>query len=291
MEVAMNSKKINSCLRNVVLLSALAALGGNAWAASGSCASAGKTAGNVIQSQGAVQAQSGGHSRSLVTGDTVCVGDTIVTAKSGSAQIKMADDGMLTVRPQTKFKIEKFVYRGTKKDNSLFALLKGGLRVITGEIGHRNPKNDLIRAPQVLIGVRGTDHEVSVVLPGDHYPAGVYDKVIRGVTFIKTDEGEVEIHPNQVGFAESPKDIPILLNQIPEFYNAEDASAGKGQGQEEKSEGKANGAENGKSGLDTSAAHAPTLPDAATAPTLPNTPSVQTPAAPSIPSVAQGKKP
>lgn len=289
----MNSRKTYPCVQKAALLSALIAFGGNAWAASGSCASGGKIAGNVVQSQGSVQALSRGHSSPLATGDAICVGETIVTAKSSSAQIKMVDDGMVTVRPQTKFKIEKFVYRGTKKDNSLFALLKGGLRVITGEIGHRNPKNDLIRAPQVLIGVRGTDHEVTVILPGDHYPAGVYDKVIRGVTFIKTDEGEVEIHPNQVGFAESPKDIPILLNQIPEFYNADDTSAGKGQGQEEKSEGKANGAENAGSGLDTAAAHAPTLPDAATAhaPTLPNVPSANSPAAPNIPSVAQGHKP
>ena len=61
---------------------------------------------------------------------------------------------------------------------------------------------------------------------------------------------------------------------------------------EEKSEGKANGAENAGSGLDTAAAHT-SLPDAATAhaPSMPDVPSGHAPATPSIPSVAQGKKP
>jgi hypothetical protein len=221
------------------LLATLAVYGGSAWAVSGGCVysrsgtgmggtgsiaegvSVGKIAGNIILSQGAVQAQSGEYSRSLGKGDAVCVGETIVTAKSGSAKIKMADDGMVTVRPQTKFKIEKFVYRGTRKDNSLFALLRGALRVVTGKIGHRNPQNDLISTPTATIGVRGTDHEATVILSGGKYPAGTYDKVNTGVTFIKTERGEVDIHPNQVGFVANPGDIPALLKEMPEFYGAE----------------------------------------------------------------------
>lgn len=245
-------------LRRVALLATLAVYGGSAWATTGGCiyarsgtgmggtgsiaqrVSVGKIAGNVILSRGAVKAQSRGYTRSLAKGDTVCVGETIVTAKSGSAQIRMADDGMITVRPQTKFKIKKFVYRGTRKDNSLFALLRGALRVVTGKIGHRNPQNDLISTPTATIGVRGTDHEATVILSGGKYPAGTYDKVNTGVTFIRTEKGEVDIHPNQVGFVANPGDIPVLLKELPEFYGA---GAGRERGAAE-----AGGREAGESG-------------------------------------------
>lgn len=181
----------------------------------------GKVAGNVILSQGTVEAQSNGRSRLLAQGEPVCVGETIATSQSGSVQIKMADDGLITVRPQTQLKIEKFVYGGTKQDNILLALLKGASRIITGQIGKRYPQNDLIRTPTVLVGVRGTDHEATVILPGNSggYPSGTYDKVNSGVTFIRTERGEIDIRPNQVGFAANPGDMPVLLKEMPDFYS------------------------------------------------------------------------
>lgn len=187
-------------------------------------------AGNVISSRGAVEAQSGGRSRNLAAGDAVCVGETILTARSGSAQIRMADDGLITVRPQTQFKIKKFVYRGTGRDSSLFALLKGALRVVTGKIGKRNPQNDLISTPTSTIGVRGTDHEATVILSGGQYPAGTYDKVNTGVTFIRTEKGEVDIHANQVGFAAATRELPVLLKEMPDFYEMASLHEGGAEG-------------------------------------------------------------
>ena len=228
----MKPLRIEKFLLVTALLGMFAALDGNAWASTRGCAystsGAGMggtgmpVAGNVISSQGAVKAQSGGRSRNLAAGDAVCVGETIVTAKSASTQIRMADDGMVTVRPETKFKIEKFAYTGSRKDNSLFNLFEGALRVVTGKIGHKHPQNDLIRTPLALIGVRGTDHEVAIIQPGQggNNPAGVYDKVNTGITFIKTDAGEIDIHANQVGFAAAARELPVLLKETPDFYEA-----------------------------------------------------------------------
>jgi hypothetical protein len=178
-------------------------------------------AGNVIESQGTVEAQSNGRSRLLAKGDPVCVGETIMTSQSGTVQIKMADDGLIAVRPQTQLKIEKFVYSGTDKDSSLITLLKGSSRFVTGKLGKLYPQNDLIRTVTATIGVRGTDHQATVILPGDSrgYPSGTYDKVNQGITFIRTEMGEIDIHPNQVGFAVNTAEMPILLKDIPDFYN------------------------------------------------------------------------
>ena len=85
-------------------------------------------AGNVTFSQGSVEAHSKGRSRLLAQGGQVCVGETIITSQSGMVQIRMTDNGLIEVRPQTQLEIKKFVYNGTDRDFSLFALLHGLFR-------------------------------------------------------------------------------------------------------------------------------------------------------------------
>ncbi|MGC2047818.1 MAG: FecR domain-containing protein [Gallionella sp.] len=179
-----------------------------------------RLAGNVIYSQGMVEAKSDGRSRQLAKGDPVCVGETIVTSQSGKLQIKMTDDGLVAIRPGTQLKIEQYAYSGSSDDTSVFALLRGASRFVTGNIGKRNPQKDLIRTQTATIGVRGTDHEATVILSGEGsgFVSGTYDKVNTGVTFIRTEIGEIDIHPNEVGLAADIGKMPILLKDIPDFY-------------------------------------------------------------------------
>ncbi len=282
----MKTPAIESQLKVLLLLGMLAASCGSVWAASANCVygkSAGtiggtgivakgtgmggtgavakgtgmggtgispetavQLAGNVMFSQGLVEARRDGKSRLLAQGDPVCVGETIVTAEAGHVQIRMADEALVAIRPSTQLKIEKYTYAGNSKDGSLLALLQGACRMATGKIGKAYPQNDLIRTAYATIGVRGTDHEATVILPGNSqgYAPGTYDKVYSGITFIRTERGEVEIHPEQVGFAASAGDLPTLLKEIPSFYQvhpaplqesssseAEDRKAGTGEGE------------------------------------------------------------
>jgi hypothetical protein len=221
-----------------------ALLTSSAWAASVNCAypasviggtgmggTGMKLAGNVIYSHGTVKAQSNGQSRLLAKGDTVCVGETIVTAESGMAQIRMVDDAMIAVRPETQMKIDNYAYNGTDSDASLISLFKGASRFITGKLGKLHPQFDLIKTPNATIGVRGTDHEATVILPGNSggFQSGTYDKVMQGVTYIKTDKGEIDIHPNQVGLAADIAKLPTLLNAIPEFYKTDSSMRGRNE--------------------------------------------------------------
>jgi hypothetical protein len=189
-----------------------------------------KLAGNVIYSKGIVEAKSNGQSRMLAQGDPVCVGETIVTSQTGALKIQMTDDGFVAVRPGTQLKIEKYVYSGTAEDASVFALFKGASRFVTGKIGKKYPQNDLVRTQTATIGVRGTDHEATVILPDDSrgYPSGTYDKVNTGVTFIRTERGEIDIHPNQVGLAANIREMPTLLMDIPDFYTTDLSMKEKG---------------------------------------------------------------
>lgn len=157
-----------------------------------------------------------GKTRALNKGDSVYESDTITTAKGASAQIKLLDGGLIAVRPDSQLKFDSFVFTGEDdgKDKSFFSLLRGGFRAITGLIGQKNKANYRIATVGSTIGVRGTDHETFVVLPGSEFaatvPAGTYNKVNVGETTMTTDKGTINILPNQMGFAAAADQMPQL---------------------------------------------------------------------------------
>lgn len=255
----MTLRQINALLKTIILLGGLLAVP-NSWASPARCTiNAGGTgmggtgiiargtgmggtgitpeagtaalAGKVMFSSGRVVAISNGSSRLLAKGDPVCVGDTIQSARSASAQIVMIDNELIAVRPDTKIRIDSYTYHDKSSDNIALSLFNGAARIISGEIGKHFPKNDLINTPSATIGIRGTDHEAAVILPGQNaaYPAGTYDKVNSGMTFIKTEKGSIDILPNQVGFAAGQEELPKLLTSMPAFYHSPISSFSKGR--------------------------------------------------------------
>jgi len=160
-------------------------------------------------------------------GQEINEGETVLTAAGSSAQLKMIDGGILALRPDTQLRVDNYVYHGAEdgSENALLSLVKGGLRTITGLIGHQNKEKLKLRTPTATIGVRGTDHEPVVIVeptPGTPItnPAGTYDKVNVGSTRLTTDVGSALIAPNQVGYAAALNQPPVLLPKIPEFYRA-----------------------------------------------------------------------
>ncbi|MGE5525244.1 MAG: FecR domain-containing protein [Rhodospirillaceae bacterium] len=167
-----------------------------------------------------------GQVRAAVKGGTVDEGDTIFTAPSASAQIKMSDGGIIAVRPETELKVDTYRYAGKEDGNerAVMSLVKGGFRTITGLIGRTNKQNYTITTPTAVIGIRGTDHE-PIVIPAiagagkPSAPPGTYDKVNVGQAFIRTPLGEVNIRQNQVGYA-APNQAPTLLPKMPDMFKA-----------------------------------------------------------------------
>ena len=168
-----------------------------------------------------------GKERIAQKGQEIDEGETILTAPKSSAQLKMIDGGLLALRPETQLKVDTYVYKGVEdgSENALLSLVKGGLRTITGLIGRQNKEKLKLRTPTATIGVRGTDHEPIVVVEppagvAATNPAGTYDKVNVGATTMTTLAGTALIGPNQVGYAASPNQAPILLPKLPDFYRA-----------------------------------------------------------------------
>ncbi len=89
-------------------------------------------------------------------------GDTIET-REGRVQFSLIDGGKVSLQPNSIFKINKYEFYG-KEDGSEFAfmeLIKGGLRTITGLVGHKNRERYQLKTAVATIGIRGTEFTVN----------------------------------------------------------------------------------------------------------------------------------
>ncbi|MCK6383013.1 MAG: FecR domain-containing protein [Rhodocyclaceae bacterium] len=160
--------------------------------------------------------------RQVAVGDRVHEGEGIVTGRNGELHLAMEDGGFIAVRPDTKMSIAAYRAEGDDRDKSVFSLLEGTFRSVTGWIGKFNPRSYQVRTPTATIGVRGTDHEPLVIPQGATAgEPGSYDKVNVGATTLQTRHGSVEVRPNQAGFAPlRGKPRPRVLTQVPAFFKA-----------------------------------------------------------------------
>lgn len=127
-----------------------------------------------------------GTRRVLSVGSSVDTGDTLVTEGNTYAQVRFLDQGVVTLRPGTHFKIEAFAYeaQAPEKDNAVFGLLKGAMRKMTGLIGKRGNQDAYrVVTPTATIGIRGTGYG-AVLCPGPacapQMPPGTYVDVFSG---------------------------------------------------------------------------------------------------------------
>jgi hypothetical protein len=161
-----------------------------------------------------------GRTRLPVVGESVYEGDSITTFANSEAHLHMADGAQFIVREDSKITLFEYVADGGSEDRSLVDLAKGAMRSITGWIGQFNRTKYRIRTPLVTIGVRGTDHEPTHLLPGDpRGEPGSYDKVNEGSAFMETKQGIVEVPKNRVVFhSASGRAQPRLLSAVPAFF-------------------------------------------------------------------------
>lgn len=104
---------------------------------------------------------SDGSSRVLARGAQVGSGDTIDTG-SGRAQMRFTDGALVSLQPQTQFRIDQYAFAGKPaEDRGFFSLIKGGLRTITGLVGKGNRDAYKLTTSVATIGIRGTEYSVA----------------------------------------------------------------------------------------------------------------------------------
>lgn len=156
-----------------------------------------------------------GSVRLLSEKSTVQVGDVVTTERDSYAQVRFTDGGQMTFRPNTTVKLESYAFNEAQpeKDSFAMSLIKGGLRAITGLVGHRSSRSAYrMRTATATVGIRGTDY-VAIVIPADgqqSLPPGTYVTVTQGAVGMIAGGAEQLVGAGQTGFSSS-SNLPARL--------------------------------------------------------------------------------
>ncbi len=156
-------------------------------------------------------------------------GDTLTTQQDSYAQLAFPDGSSMTMRPNSKMKIEgyKFSQENPTQDNAFFRLLKGGLRTVTGLIGKRGNQDAYkIGTTTATIGVRGSSGDTldctegcdGVVTGGDKLDHGVYHTTYTGSYILQNGAGSQIIGEGQFGFVKNANTAPVILPGDPGLH-------------------------------------------------------------------------
>lgn len=174
--------------------------------------------GKVLFSLGNVHVESidSEQKKRIFRGDEINEGDTIITSENGQAQLKMADGGLIAIRPNSRFKIDTFNF-DNKIDNNktFFRLLKGSFRSVTGSIGETNKKSYKVTTPIATIGIRGTDYTARLCAEDCNNDDGLYIGVMTGGVIVTNEGGSVEIDASEYGYVPDFLSEPLLLDSAP----------------------------------------------------------------------------
>ena len=94
--------------------------------------------------------------RVLMVGSPVYVGDVISTGADARIEIRMIDDGVITLGERTVFVIIDYIFKGTQ-GNAALRLLSGAVRAVTGGIGKLDKRPFMVLTELATVGIRGTD--------------------------------------------------------------------------------------------------------------------------------------
>ncbi len=101
--------------------------------------------------------------RVLTPGSSLEAGDTLITAKNGSAGVAFRDGTVVSVGPKSHFVLNRYRFRPAKGEYDFDVSLRhGSAAVETGKIGKLAPKNVSFNVPQGSVGIRGTKFLVDV---------------------------------------------------------------------------------------------------------------------------------
>ncbi|WP_339890567.1 FecR family protein [Neptuniibacter pectenicola] len=177
-------------------------------------------------------------SRDLKRKSSIYTQDLISTGPKGQLQLRFSDGSRFSLREKTVFSVETYQFNKDTPEtgNSVYRLLKGGLRTITGAISHTNVEHYQVHTPIASIGVRGTHYTLfycdSVCEKDTQATLGLYGYVLEGEIVVKNDAVSAPVSAGRYFFLdnsgrrlqikktpfdifETVKDLgPVLLNGI-----------------------------------------------------------------------------
>lgn len=188
---------------------------------------------SVVRIRGTVYAQVGmATPRLLTSGDSIKVGERIISTPDGQAVLQTTEGSILAIRPNAEFIMDAYSSSIPSEDKFLLRIFKGALRLVTGLIGQRSKESVKVVTPTAVIGIRGTDYEPYVMTDAMAtvmaQKAGTYNRVYSGATSLNAYGEVLDINAGQVGLAPQAPDsknralitalVPVLLEKVPDFY-------------------------------------------------------------------------
>jgi hypothetical protein len=189
-------------------------------------------AGRVEQLSGTLSVTGAdGKIRILSRKSVIRAGDTINTERDSYAQIKFADGGRVTLKPNTSVRLDrfKFVKEEPKEDSFVYSLLRGGLRAVTGLLGQRSQDAYELKTETATVGIRGTTFSADdctsdrTSLDCARLEPAVYVGVTDGEIVVRNAQGELGLAAGQFGLIERGK-RPLFLSTDPGLHFTPPAS-------------------------------------------------------------------
>lgn len=180
--------------------------------------------GRVLVSVGDNAALRAGKEVKLAAGTPVETGDTLRVGDASNLQVRFTDEAIMALRPNSSVRIDEYAFANkADSDKSIFSLLKGGLRTITGLIGRNSRSNYAVKTETSTIGIRGTHYNLVDCKNDCRNPDGspgqngTFGGVTDGRISVSNDAGEREFGKNEFFHVLSRNDLPVGLISAPGF--------------------------------------------------------------------------
>ncbi len=188
----------------------------------------------VMQIQGEVSAERGSQRVTLAEGAPLYASDKVETVRGGHAVLAFRDDTRITLNSGTRLSLTQYNYEPEQpaQGNSIFQLLRGGLRIATGLIGKANPSRVKFQSATATIGIRGTVFDLAcgpAIGTDEAAPAELSDAVCDqslfatarsgAITMAAADGREISLVAGQSGLVPGVVGAARVLSSTPTFFN------------------------------------------------------------------------
>jgi len=122
--------------------------------------------GEVKVAKGTAYIERGAERIAVRAGMPVQQSDRVVTGADGTVGITFSDNSLLSIGPESRFAIDRYVFDTTTHAGEFDSTLsRGTVAVVSGKIVKQSPEAMKIRTPSSIMGVRGTEFIVKVDEP------------------------------------------------------------------------------------------------------------------------------